>query len=163
MITAITTRQWKALVESTGMTAVVDALQTALGVDLSLEENRYAQRETLEALLKPWFAARTLDEVTQALSGTAVLWAPYRSIGEVATEAAAASAAGTATGVLRGLDSERLGQMLVGANPIRFDGEYLAGEQPTVLGEATHEVLSQKLGLTQTELGRLSDSGVLNS
>jgi 2-methylfumaryl-CoA isomerase len=53
--------------------------------------------------------------------------------------------------------------MLVGANPIRFDGEYLAGEQPTVLGEATHEVLSQKLGLTQTELGRLSDSGVLNS
>lgn len=163
MITAITRRQWQALVEATGMTAVIDALQSALGVDLSLEENRYAQRETLEALLKPWFAARTLDEVTEALTGTAVLWAPYRSIGEVAADAAAASAAGTATGVLRGLDSEALGHMLVGANPIRFDGEYLAGERPTVLGEATHEVLSEKLGLSQAELGRLCDSGVLNS
>lgn len=163
MITAITRRQWQALVEATGMTAVIDALQSALGVDLSLEENRYAQRETLEALLKPWFAARTLDEVTEALTGTAVLWAPYRGIGEVAADAAAASAAGTATGVLRGLDSEALGHMLVGANPIRFDGEYLAGERPTVLGEATHEVLSEKLGLSQAELGRLCDSGVLNS
>jgi 2-methylfumaryl-CoA isomerase len=101
--------------------------------------------------------------VEEALSGTAVLWAPYRSIGEVAAEAATASAAGTATGVLRGLDSPALGHMLVGANPIRFDGEYLAGERPTVLGEATHEVLSEKLGLSQTELGRLCDSGVLNS
>ena len=41
--------------------------------------------------------------------------------------------------------------------------EYLAGERPTVLGEATHEVLSEKLGLSQAELGRFCDSGVLNS
>ncbi|GAA4508909.1 CoA transferase [Brevibacterium yomogidense] len=163
MITAITTRQWQALVDATGMNAVIDALQAALGVDLSLEENRYAQRETLEALLKPWFAARTVAEVTDALTGTGVLWAPYRSIGEVAADAAGASAAGVATGVLRGLASEQLGEMLVGANPIRFDGHYLSGERPTVLGEATHQVLSEKLGLSQTELGRLSDSGVLNS
>lgn len=172
MITAITRRQWQALVESTGMTAVVEALQTALGIDLSQEEARYAQRETLEALFKPWFAARTLDQVTAELTGSGVLWAPYRSIGEVAREAAGTSGAGGSTasgadgagaGVIRGLASEQLGDMLVGANPIRFDGEYLSGEQPTVLGEATHEVLSEKLGLTQTELGRLSDSGVLNS
>ncbi|MGO1397381.1 MAG: CoA transferase [Brevibacterium yomogidense] len=167
MITAITRRQWQALVDSTGMTAVIEALQTALGIDLSQEEARYAQRETLEALFKPWFAARTLDQVSAELAGSGVLWAPYRSIGEVAREAAGASAAGgsedAGTGVIRGLASDQLGDMLVGANPIRFDGEYLSGEQPTVLGEATHEVLSEKLGLTQTELGRLSDSGVLNS
>lgn len=164
MITAITARQWKALIDSTGMTAVIEALQGALGIDLSLEENRYAQRETLEALLKPWFAARTLETVTAELTGTGVLWAPYRSIGEVAREAAGTSSAEKAgAGVIRGLASDRLGDMLVGANPIRFDGEYLSGEKPTVLGEATHQVLSEKLGLTQTELGRLSDSGVLNS
>lgn len=167
MITAITRRQWQALVDSTGMTAVVEALQTALGTDLSQEEARYAQRETLEALFKPWFAARTLDEVSAELAGSGVLWAPYRSIGEVAREAAGTSAAagsdGAGTGAIRGLASDQLGDMLVGANPIRFDGEYLSGEKPTVLGEATHEVLSEKLGLSQTELGRLSDSGVLNS
>lgn len=161
MITAITRRQWQALVDSTGMTAVVEALQSALGIDLSQEEARYAQRETLEALFKPWFAARTLDQVSAELAGSGVLWAPYRSIGEVAREAAGSDGAGT--GVIRGLASDRLGDMLVGANPIRFDGEYLSGEKPTVLGEATHEVLSEKLGLSQTELGRLSDSGVLNS
>ena len=33
MITAITRRQWQALVEATGMTAVIDALQSALGVE----------------------------------------------------------------------------------------------------------------------------------
>ena len=138
-----------------------------MGIDLSQEEARYAQRETLEALFKPWFAARTLDQVSAELAGSGVLWAPYRSIGEVAREAAGASAAGgsedAGTGVIRGLASDQLGDMLVGANPIRFDGEYLSGEKPTVLGEATHEVLSEKLGLSQTELGRLSDSGVLNS
>lgn len=162
MITAITTRQWRALIDTTGMTAVVEALQAALGVDLSLEENRYAQRETLEALLKPWFAARTLETVTAELTGTGVLWAPYRSIGEVAREAADATG-DSAAGAIRGLASDQLGDMLVGANPIRFDGEYLSGERPTVLGEATHQVLSEKLGLSQTELGRLSDSGVLSS
>ena len=165
MITAITRRQWQALVDSTGMTAVVEALQSALGIDLSQEEARYAQRETLEALFKPWFAARTLDQVSAELAGSAVLWAPYRSIGEVAREAAGTSAGsdGAGTGAIRRLASEQLGDMLIGANPIRFDGEYLSGEKPTVLGEATHEVLSEKLGLSQTDLGRLSDSGVLNS
>ncbi|WP_291793298.1 CoA transferase [Brevibacterium sp.] len=201
MVTAITRRQWAGLVEATGMTAVVEALQSALGVDLADESERYGLRETLESLLKPWFAARTLAQVTEAFDGTAVLWAPYRTTAEVAASVAAAHGVGTDGGmgqggtaaantapasgpadsgtgaaapqngtpaglggrVLRTLESPELGTMLVGANPIRFDGEYLGDESPTVFGGATQQVLSARLGLSHAELGRLCDAGIIHS
>ncbi|WP_084499557.1 CoA transferase [Brevibacterium album] len=183
MITAITRRQWTGLVEALGMTAVIEALQTALSTDLADETERYRLRETLVSLFRPWFAARTLAEVTEALSGTPVLWAPYRTTAEVAASAAGAAGAdsaareaeaagagaGRASGgglggrVLTSLESPELGTMLVGDNPIRVDGEYLGAKRPTVFGQDTHEVLNDRLGLSQTELGRLCDAGIIRS
>ena len=55
----------------------------AVGADFSREADRYTHREMLTALLKPWFAARTADEVAKALAGTSVLHERYRSFVEV--------------------------------------------------------------------------------
>lgn len=164
MITAITKRQWGNLVKVTGLTEVVAALETALGTDFALETNRYTYRETLEALLKPWFAARTAAQITADLEGSGVLWAPYASLGEVAQDTLAAVQDDPAgAGVLRTLESEALGTMLVGASPVRVNGEYLAEDSPTVFGSATEAVLTERLGLGSAEIGRLHDEGIIAS
>ncbi|WP_349829174.1 CoA transferase [Brevibacterium litoralis] len=186
MITAITNRQWGNLVQVTGMTEVVAALETSLGTDFALETNRYEYREVLQALFRPWFASRAAAQVATDLEGSGVLWAPYASMGEVAAEALAEGGTGdqgastadragngrlrrgsdqgaSTAGVLRTLDTEALGTLLVGANPIRVDGEYLADARPTVFGADTARVLSERLGLASAEIGRLADAGVVKA
>lgn len=168
MITAITRRQWHALVGATGLTEVVEALGRTLGADFDQEADRYAHREVLESLLKPWFASRTAAEALAGLEGSGALYAPYSTIPEVAQKAA-----GTLEGTpavepkpqpaLHTIESEALGTMLVGASPIRIDGEYLRAEKPAAFGADTEAVLSEKLGLSTAELGRLQDEGVIAS
>lgn len=157
MITAITKRQWGNLVQVTGLEAVIDALQTSLETDFTLETNRYTYREILESLFKPWFAQRTAQQVAADLEGSGVLWGPYASAGQVAREALDSDQ----SGVLRSIESETLGTMLVGAQPIRVNDEYLTDAQPTVFGAETKAVLSERLGLDSAELGRLHDAGVI--
>ena len=54
MIVALTLRQWKDLVEATGLGEAFATLERTLDVDLSKEGDRYAAREVLGAVLKPW-------------------------------------------------------------------------------------------------------------
>lgn len=159
MITAITRRQWGNLVKVTGMTDVVTALEASLSTDFSEETDRYTYRDLLESLFRPWFASRTAERITTDLEGSGVLWAPYASMGEVAQSVLDSDG----SGVVRSIESEALGTMLVAANPIRMDGEYLFDERPTTFGSDTHAVLSERLGLESAELGRLVDAGVIAS
>ena len=53
MIVALTLRQWKNLVEATGLGEAFATLERTLDVDLSKEGDRYAAREVLGAVLKP--------------------------------------------------------------------------------------------------------------
>ena len=43
------------------------------------EADRYRARDGIAALLKPWFEARTLDEVRKALDAHGVCWGPYQT------------------------------------------------------------------------------------
>ena len=109
------------------------------------------------SLLKPWFEKRTTDQISSELEGSGVLWAPYATTGEVAQ----AAIDKTAPEVVRSMESETLGTMLVGAQPIRVNGEYLPDGPETVFGSETEAVLSEKLGVSAAELGRLFDAGII--
>ena len=63
MVVALTEGQWAALQKATGTAKVFEALETALDVDLRREEERYRHRETIAAIVRPWFAARDITEV----------------------------------------------------------------------------------------------------
>ncbi|MGI8945248.1 MAG: CoA transferase, partial [Thermoleophilaceae bacterium] len=63
MIVALTERQWKGLVKATGLQEGFELLEQMMGVDLSKEGDRFAAREVIGAMLKPWTAAHTLDEL----------------------------------------------------------------------------------------------------
>ena len=83
MIVALTLRQWRSLVEATGLGEAFDAIARLMDVDLDDEGGRFAAREVLGATLKPWVLARTLAEVRETFDRHGVSWGPYQTFTEL--------------------------------------------------------------------------------
>jgi 2-methylfumaryl-CoA isomerase len=142
MIVALTSRQWDSLLEVTGTARAVTALAGALGADFRSEGDRYRHRHVLAALMRPWFEARALGEVSAALGGSRVLWAPFRHFTDVVGDVRR----GAGPPVVAELAEEGFGAVLATTGPVRAAG----GPQPAAraprLGQHTESVLSELLG-----------------
>jgi 2-methylfumaryl-CoA isomerase len=152
MVVALTEGQWHALRKVTGTEEVFSALEHALEVDLTQEADRYRIRETIAAILRPWFAARSLKEVSADLDSARVLWGRYRGMPEVAA---------APEPVLSTVDQPGIGQVPSARSPLRWDGAYGSTSVAAALGEDTDKVLADVLGLSDTEIGRLRDGGMI--
>lgn len=152
MVVALTEGQWHALRKVTGTEEVFSALEPALDVDLNQEADRYRIRETIAAILRPWFAARPLAEISEDLDSARVLWGRYRGMPEVAASPA---------GVLSTVDQPGIGEVPSARSPLRWDGAYGETAVASALGEDTGAVLGEVLGLSSAELGRLREGGVI--
>jgi 2-methylfumaryl-CoA isomerase len=157
MVVALTVRQWNALVEATDTRRVMAALEDGLGVDLSVEADRYRQREVVAAVLRPWFTGHTLAEVSAELDAAGALWGRYRSMAETVAEL---STTPDAT-VLTGLEQPGIGYVASSRSPVRFAGRYTDPRPAPRLGEHTDEVLGEVLGLADGEIATLHDRGVV--
>lgn len=157
MVVALTEGQWKALKQATGTGKVFDALETALAVDLRVEEERYRYRETIAAILRPWFAARDQASASAELDRARVLWGPYQGMADVA----AAHRQG-AHPVLADAELGHDGSPSITArSPLRWNGAYGEPGESPALGRDTDQVLTEVLDLTTTELTGLHDRGVI--
>jgi 2-methylfumaryl-CoA isomerase len=156
MTVALTQKQWAALVAVTGTEQVFAALEKALDADLTQESDRYRLRETIAAVLRPWFAARDSTEVSEQLDAARVLWGRYQGMSDVL----AAHRRG-AHPVLADVEVPGAGPAVTARSPLRWDGSYGEPGAAPVLGQDTEQVLSEVLGLDATELGRLHDGGVI--
>jgi 2-methylfumaryl-CoA isomerase len=156
MVVALTEGQWDALRKVTGTAEVFDALETALGADLTQEAERYRLRETIAAILRPWFAARDLSQVRVELDGARVLWGRYRGM----TEVVAAHREG-AHPVLTDMSLPGGAGAITARSPMRWNGDHGDPGEAPVLGRDTEEVLAERLGLDATEIGRLMDTGTV--
>jgi 2-methylfumaryl-CoA isomerase len=142
MVIALTARQWWSLQEVTGTAGVIAALHDALGADFQDEGQRYQYRKVLFAVLQPWFAARSLPEVSAALNGSHVLWAPFRRFAEVAHDLAA----GSGSGVVAAVTEPGFGENLVTEGPVRHGGRWPLPALAPRLGEHTDAVLAELAG-----------------
>jgi len=167
MVVALTEGQWAALCSVTGTGAVFSALETALDADLTLEDERYRLRETIAAVLRPWFAARDSKQVADELDAARVLWGRYRGM----TEVVAAHARGVhpvLAHVLvpadeaprRDVPSQGL-PAITARSPMRWDGAYGAPGEAPRLGADTAAVLAEALGMSDAEIGKLAQKGVI--
>jgi 2-methylfumaryl-CoA isomerase len=156
MTVALTERQWSALVGVTGTAQVFAALEQSLGADLTQESDRYRLRETIAAVLKPWFADRDLDEVSERLDAARVLWGRYQGM----TEVLAVHRRGGHP-VLADVEVPGAGPAVTARSPMRWGGSYGEPGAAPVLGQDTEQVLGEVLGLAAAELGRLRDRGVI--
>ena len=159
MVVALTGRQWTALVEVTGTAEAFHGLESVTGHDLSSEDGRFGARDMIAAVLRPWFEARSLDEVRAAFEGTGVSWGPYQTFRQLVEEDSRASEENP---LFSTVEQPGIGSYLVPASPIELGA---AGRLPPrrapILGEHTEEILTGVLGLGEAEVGRLFDAGVV--
>ncbi|TDO51612.1 2-methylfumaryl-CoA isomerase [Kribbella sp. VKM Ac-2527] len=156
MVVALTGAQWRALREVTETSAVFAALQDVLGADLDDEGDRYRHRETIAAVLRPWFAQRDFGTVEQLLRAAKVLWSPYLDMAEVAHRAAGDASSGASR-----IDQPGIGPMLSTGRPLRWNSVTTGPVPAPVMGEHGAEVLAEVLGLSTREIGRLRDRGIV--
>jgi 2-methylfumaryl-CoA isomerase len=156
MVVALTPGQWSALTSVTGTNAVFAALEQALEADLAQESERYRLRDTIAAVLKPWFLARDSKAVADELDAARVLWGRYQGMTDVVTA--------YRTGehpVLAELTLQDGSSGITARSPLRFDGEHGEAGATPVLGRETDEVLAEVLGLSAAEISGLHDRHVV--
>lgn len=156
MVVALTPGQWRALRDVTETGDVFGALEKVLDADLDLETDRYRLRETISAVLRPWFAQRDYETVSALLTKAHVLWSPYRDTLQAASEARRA-----ADSVAAEIDQPGIGRMLATGNPVRWHDERTEPVPAPQLGHDTEAVLTTLLGLSPAELGGLQERGVI--
>jgi 2-methylfumaryl-CoA isomerase len=140
MICLLTARHFRDLAAATGLTQTFAELAKATGADFTSDSGRYEHREVIAALLTPWFAQRTVKEISDAFQGTSVLWERYRTFAGLAADPALAD------NPLVGLvDQPGVGPVLATGSPLAQPG--VAGPAPApALGTDTDTVLSELLG-----------------
>jgi len=159
MVVALTARQWRALVQATGTEQAFAGIEQATGHDLDTESGRFQARDLIAAILRPWFAARTLAEVRELFTGTGVSWGPYQTFHQLVEEDPRCS---TANPMFEEIEHPGVGHYLAPGSPLHFTGlGRRAVRRAPVLGEHTDEVLADVLGLSQHEIGSLHDRGVV--
>jgi len=138
MIVTLTPRHYADLARVTGRGAALAAVEQALGADFAKDSDRYAHREVIAALLAPWFASHTTDEVTEALKGTSVLWDRYRTFAELA------AAPETLANPLVSLISQPgIGEILATGLPLAQPGTPQTPVPAPLLGADTDAVLRE--------------------
>jgi 2-methylfumaryl-CoA isomerase len=159
MIVALTLRQWRNLVAATGLGEAFDTIAKLMDVDLEDEGGRYAAREVIGATLKPWVLTRTLDEVRAIFDSHDVSWGPYQTFTQLVEEDPRVSAQ---SGLFEEVEQPGIGAYMMPGSPLDFSAaEWLSPRRAPLLGEHTEEILGEVLGLSDTEIGRLSDRGVV--
>jgi 2-methylfumaryl-CoA isomerase len=159
MVVAISLNQWQALVDATGVEEHLPAVERAFHADFTQEGERYRCRDAIAALLAPWFAARTLEEIRTELDEHGVCWGPYQSFTQLLEEDWRASSKNPVFGTV---DHPGIGELLTPASPVRVPHDPPVPPAPApLLGTHTDEVLEDVLGLSPAEIGALHDGGLV--
>jgi 2-methylfumaryl-CoA isomerase len=161
MIVAISKKQWQAIGKATGLTDRLAMIGPMLGVDLATEEGLFEARDAIAAVLKPWFAKKTLSEAGHALDVAQVLWGPYQDFSQLVRDDPRCS---TANPMFGELDQPGIGRVLSPRSPLAFSSGTTPAPLPApALGADTASVLQSLLGLSPDELVRLEQQDIVGT
>lgn len=162
MVVALTPRHWADLIGVCGLTEPMAGLERSLGADFSAEDDRFRYREVIAALLAPWFAARSFDEVSEALNETSVLWSPYRSFMDRAGPGGVEGL--RANPMMDDIDQPGIGRHLAPGSPQAFSDHLRRPVTPAPqLGEHTRGVLTDALDMSPADVDDLHARGVVSA
>ncbi len=159
MIVGVSPNQWKAIVRVTETEAAVAALELELGLDFSKEGDRYRASEQLRELFAPWFGQRDSQIVYRSLDEASVCWGPYQTIEQLVENDVDCSVDNP---LFERVEQPGIGEYLMPSNPLHFEGLQSVPVKPApILGQHTDEILADTLGLSDSEIGKLHDTGVV--
>jgi 2-methylfumaryl-CoA isomerase len=159
MVVALTNRQWEALLDVTGTRQQMAKINEATGVDLDTESGRFEDRDLIAAILRPWFQSRDLDDIREAFTGTGVSWGPYQTFRQLVEDDPRVA---TDSEMWEEVEHPGVGRYRMPGTPLDFSAvPRTPVRRAPALGEHTAEVLNDVLGLSDAEIGRLADDGVV--
>jgi 2-methylfumaryl-CoA isomerase len=160
MVIGLTDRQWRGLVKTTGLEEKIDALASRLGADLRAEGARWEHRHAITETLRPWFAARTLDQVAPLFDGAGLTWSVFRSFAQAVAEDPDLSGDNP---MMAEIDQPGIGRYPVPGLAAAFSALGRDPPRPAPeLGADTEAVLADVAGLSSGEIGRLFDDGIVD-
>jgi 2-methylfumaryl-CoA isomerase len=159
MVVAISLKQWQSLARATEIDAHLPAIEKALGLNFRAEGDRFEGRDAVAALIAPWVAKRTLNEVAEIFDGFGVCWGPYQTFTQLVEEDWRYSEANP---MLKDIDQPGIGTLRVPGTPVAFTA--LPRQEPLpapLLGQHTDQILAEELRLSAAEIGALHDAGIV--
>ena len=161
MVIGLTSRQWRGLLKATGTEAAMTDLAERTGRDLNDEGVRWELRREITAVLRPWFASREVSEFAEDFDAAGLTWSVFRTLREALAEDADLSAANP---MFQTLEQPGMGEFPVPGHPAVFSGHGRSAPRAApLLGADTEAVLGDVVGLCDTEIAQLFDSGVVQS
>jgi len=159
MVAPMTPRQWEALCTITSTRPKLERLAEESGLDLSDEGARFELREQIADILAPWFMERSTDRVGALLDANAIPWGRYQTFSQLVAEDSRCSVENPMFDVV---DQPGIGRYRAPRSPLGFENQLQESfVRAPNLGGHTNEVLMEVLGLTEVEVGRLNDRGVV--
>jgi 2-methylfumaryl-CoA isomerase len=141
MVVAISRRHWRALCSATGLTEKLAMIGPMLGVDLESEAGRFAARDAITAVLRPWFASRPADEILTVLASGKVLHGLYQTFEQLVRDDPRCSIDNPMFSTIR---QPGLGDVLAPRIPLAFSVSPVPSAVPApVLGADTDSVLGE--------------------
>ena len=159
MLIALTARQWRGLIEATGLGECFAEIGRRQGLDLDDEGDRFKARVAIAQAIEPWIGSRGLSDIAKTFDAAGVCWGPYQTFKEMVENDPRASAANP---MFREIEQPGIGAYPAPASPLDFTGLERGEAAPAPeLGQHTDEILGSVLGLSGAEIARLHDRGVV--
>jgi 2-methylfumaryl-CoA isomerase len=159
MVVAMTARQWRGIVDATGLAGRMAALEAGTGTRFDDEAARWEARESIADLIAEWTSRHTLAELADLFDRHHVLWSPYQSFKQLASEDPDCSLANP---LFTRVDHASVGDYLLAGSPLNFGAvTHRPSDPPPRLGEHTIEVMHDVLGLSDLQIAELQRDGIL--
>lgn len=159
MVIGLTPKQWSSLCEATGTVEAMAALSAKLGLNFKEEGNRFRAREAISAVFENWFASQPYSAVEKALNAKGVCWSRYRTVNTMLRDDPDCSAANP---MFSEIHQPGIGNYLAAGLPWEFSAFERSPAKPApALGQHTDEVLADVLGLSDAQIGKLHDQGIV--
>lgn len=159
MVVGLTERQWHSLVGVADPESRLDRLRDALGIDFTTADQRYAHREVITAVLRPWFEARDSDDAIANLREAGAACSLFRYPSEILDDWRLDPAVNDLWTIV---EQPGLGPLRGAGLPIRGSGSVKSHAKATPRqAESTAEVLASLLNMTPAESERLFREGVV--
>lgn len=153
MVVAISERQWLALARATDLADKLAMIGPLMNVNMATEGGRFTARAAINAVLAPWFEARTLPEIEQAFEGKGVLWGPYQDFRQLVHEDWRCS---TRNPLFAEIDQPEVGRILAPRVPLSFAEPVRNLTPAPALGADTAAILKRDLGIDVGTLAHFS-------
>ena len=161
MVIGLTARQWSGLVKITETGEAMAALEAATGKSLRDEGVRWELRDSITAILQPWFAARSVGDCAETFENAGLTWSEFRTFSEAMEQDADLS---TDTPMFARINQPGLGETLVPGSPVTFSKAPRIDPEPApALGTDTEEILGDVVGMDNRKISDLFDKGIVQS